>query len=160
METWVEKHLFQFTCTEAKCTYTFCRNFLIVTKHNSLEFYKILTKSNKHLFVSSKNMLFKMNVRLPTLYLKKFLILSPCAVLYFTLSYLEKTEKTPPFEEIPYACACAVFYIVLPGENREDSSIWRNSLCLRMRCVSHRLTWRKPRRLLHLKNSCQWRCQG
>ncbi len=82
------------------------------------------------------------------------------------------------FEENPYACACAVVYIVLPGENREDSSIWRNSLCfahalnfsssylektektppfeeipyaLRMRCVLHRLTWRKPRRLLHLK---------
>ncbi len=38
------------------------------------------------------------------------------------------------FEEIPYA--------------------------LRMRCILHRLTWRKPRRLLHWKNSCQWRCQG
>jgi hypothetical protein len=45
--------------------------------------------------------------------------------LYFTLFYLEKTEKTPPFEEIPYALACAVFYIVLPGENREDSAIGR-----------------------------------
>ncbi len=29
--------------------------------------------------------------------------------------------------------------------------IWRNSLCLRMRCILHCFTWRKPRRLLHLK---------
>jgi len=70
-------------------------------------------------------MLFKMNIRLPTPYLKKFLMLANA--LYFTSSYLEKPEKTPPFEEIPYALRMrgTVFYIVLPGENREDSSIGR-----------------------------------